>query len=78
VNTLKGLIETESSKTVLDLTAVSVADHDAAPFLASCELKGIESRISAHFFVMGLRKNRRVISGCFADDYAASGSGSHL
>jgi anti-anti-sigma regulatory factor len=42
VNTLKELIETESAKTVLDLSEVTLADHDAATFLAACELKGIE------------------------------------
>jgi len=42
VNTLKELIETESEKTVLDLSEVSVADYDAATFLAACELEGIE------------------------------------
>jgi anti-anti-sigma regulatory factor len=42
VNTLKDLIETESAKIVLDLSEVTRADHDAATFLAACELKGIE------------------------------------
>jgi hypothetical protein len=42
VNTLKELIETESAKTVLDLSEVTLADRDAATFLAACELKGIE------------------------------------
>ena len=42
VNTLKELIETESAKIVLDLSEVTLADHDAATFLAACELKSIE------------------------------------
>ena len=42
VNILKELIETESAKTVLDLSEVSVADYDADTFLAACELEGIE------------------------------------
>ena len=41
VNTLKELIETESAK-VLDLSEVTLADRDAATFLAACELKRIE------------------------------------
>ena len=42
VNTLKDLIGSESSKTVLDLSEVTLADRDAAMFLALCELKGDE------------------------------------
>jgi anti-anti-sigma regulatory factor len=42
VNTLKELIETERAKTVLDLSEVTLADHDAATFLAACELQGVE------------------------------------
>ena len=42
VNTLKELIETERAKTVLDLSEVTLADRDAATFLAACELKGVE------------------------------------
>ena len=42
VNTLKDLISSESSKTVLDLSEVTLADRDAAMFLALCELKGDE------------------------------------
>jgi hypothetical protein len=42
VNTLKKLIETESAKTVLDLSEVTLADRDATTFLAACELKSIE------------------------------------
>jgi RNA polymerase sigma-70 factor, ECF subfamily len=42
VDTLKELMETESAMTVLDLSEVTLADHDAATFLAACELKGIQ------------------------------------
>jgi len=42
VNILTELIETESAKLVLNLSEVTLADHDAATFLAACELKGIE------------------------------------
>ena len=42
VNSLKELIETESAKTVLDLSEVTLADYDAATFLAACELEGIQ------------------------------------
>jgi anti-anti-sigma regulatory factor len=44
VNTIKELIETESAKTVLDLSEVTLADSAAATFLATCELEGIELR----------------------------------
>jgi hypothetical protein len=44
VNTLKAMIEAENSKTVLDLSEVTLADRDAALFLAICELKGVELR----------------------------------
>jgi hypothetical protein len=42
VNTLKELIEVEKAKIGLDLSEVTLADRDAATFLAVCELKGIE------------------------------------
>ena len=42
VNTLKDLIGSESTKTVLDLSEVTLADRDAAMFLALCELEGTE------------------------------------
>jgi hypothetical protein len=44
VNTLKDLIEAESVKIVLNLSEVTLANRDAATFLAVCELKGIELR----------------------------------
>jgi ABC-type molybdate transport system ATPase subunit len=44
VNTLKGLTEAENAKIVLDLSEVTLADRDAAMFLAVCELKGVELR----------------------------------
>jgi hypothetical protein len=45
VNTLKDLIEAESSaEIVLNLSEVTLANRDAATFLAVCELKGIELR----------------------------------
>jgi hypothetical protein len=49
VNTLKELIETESAKTVLDLSEVTLAARDAATFLAACELKGIELKNCPEF-----------------------------
>jgi hypothetical protein len=42
VHTLKELIEVENAKIVLDLFEVTLADRDAAAFLADCELQGIE------------------------------------
>jgi len=36
VNSLKELIETESTKTVLDLSEVTLGDRNAATFLAAC------------------------------------------
>jgi hypothetical protein len=42
VNTIKELIETENTGIVLDLLEVTLADGDAATFLAFCELKGTE------------------------------------
>jgi hypothetical protein len=44
VNTLKDLLEAENSGIVLDLLEVTLADGDAASFLALCELKGTELR----------------------------------
>jgi hypothetical protein len=44
VNTIKGLIERENTEIALDLTEVTLADRDAAMFLAVCELNGIELR----------------------------------
>jgi anti-anti-sigma regulatory factor len=44
VNTLKELIKPENAKIVLDLSDVTLADRDAAMFLAVCELKGVELR----------------------------------
>ena len=44
VNTLKELIEEETAKIALDLSEVTLANHDAALFLAVGELKGIELR----------------------------------
>jgi hypothetical protein len=42
VDTLKELLEVEKAKVGLDLSEVTLADRDAATFLAVCELKGIE------------------------------------
>jgi hypothetical protein len=58
VNTLKGLIESESSKTVLDLSEVTLADRDAAMFLAICELKGVELRNCPAFLRDWVAKER--------------------
>ena len=44
VNTIKELIEEETAKLALDLSEVTLANRDAATFLAVCELKGIELR----------------------------------
>jgi hypothetical protein len=70
VNSLKELTRWKLQKTVLDLSEVTLADHDAATFLAACELNGIELRNWPHFFVVGFLKNRRVLGGSFAGDYA--------
>ena len=66
VNILAELIETESAKLVLDLSEVTLADHDTATFLAACELKGIRLKKCPHFFVVGFPKNMSVLSGCSA------------
>ena len=44
LNTLKELIETESEKTVLDLSEVSVADYDAATFSCSLRTRGYRAQ----------------------------------
>jgi anti-anti-sigma regulatory factor len=44
VTTLKELIEADNAEIVLDLSDVTLADRDAAMFLAVCELKGVELR----------------------------------
>jgi anti-anti-sigma regulatory factor len=44
VNTLKELIEEETAKIALDLSEVTLANSDAARFLAVGELNGIELR----------------------------------
>jgi hypothetical protein len=42
LNTLKELIESERDKIVLDLSEVTLANREAATFLAECKLKGIK------------------------------------
>ena len=42
LNALKELIEAESSRIILDLSEVMLADRDAATFFATCELEGTE------------------------------------
>ena len=42
VNTIRELIEAENTGIVLDLSEVTLADGDAATFLAFCELKGVD------------------------------------
>lgn len=42
-NTLKDLIESKSSKSVLDLSEATLADRGAAMFLAICKLKAVGS-----------------------------------
>jgi anti-anti-sigma regulatory factor len=49
VNTLKELIEEEAAKIALDLSEVTLANSDAALFLAVGELKGIELRNCPNF-----------------------------
>ncbi len=49
VNTLQELIEqelieAENTKIALDLSEITLADSDAATFLAICEIEGIELR----------------------------------
>jgi anti-anti-sigma regulatory factor len=44
VNTTKELIEAETTMLVLDLSEVTLANHDAATFLAACERKGVGLR----------------------------------
>lgn len=58
VTTLKKLIETESAKTVLDLSEVMLADADAATFLAACEIKGIELKNCPAFLRIWVSKER--------------------
>ena len=58
VNTLKELIETESAKIVLDLSEVTLADHDAATFLAACKVKGIELKNCPAFLRSWITKER--------------------
>jgi hypothetical protein len=59
VNTLKDLTEAESFKIILDLSEVTLADRDAAMFLAICELKVLNSRIAPLFSVIGSPRNGR-------------------
>jgi hypothetical protein len=44
VDTIKELIEGESAKIALDLSEVTLANRDAATFLAACERKGVGLR----------------------------------
>ena len=53
VDTLKELIEGENARIALDLSEVTLADRDAATFLAVCELKGIELK-NCPAFLRGL------------------------
>ena len=58
VNTIKELIEEETTKLALDLSEVTLANRNAATFLAVCELKGIELRNCPLCFVDGLTKEQ--------------------
>jgi anti-anti-sigma regulatory factor len=58
VNTLKELIKTETAKTVLDLSEVTLADCDAATFLAACELDGTELRACPAFLLRWISKEQ--------------------
>ena len=62
VNTLKELIEAENVEIVLDLTEVTLADGDAATFLAACELKNIELRNCPAFLRGWVAKERARIT----------------
>ena len=44
IKTIKELIEAETGKIALDLAEVTLANRDAAAFLAAYEVKGIELR----------------------------------
>ena len=44
IKTIKELIEAETGKIALDLAEVTLANRDAAAFLAGHEVKGIELR----------------------------------
>jgi anti-anti-sigma regulatory factor len=46
-NTIKELIEEESSRIALDLSEVTLVNRDAATFLAVCELKGCGVKTSS-------------------------------
>jgi hypothetical protein len=68
VNTIEELVEAERAHLVLELSDVTLADGDAAAFLASaCEFDGIELRNSASFFVGASPKNRPASCYKFAD-----------
>jgi hypothetical protein len=44
VDTIKELMEEETSMLALNLSEVTLANRDAATFLATCECKGVELR----------------------------------
>jgi hypothetical protein len=44
VNTIKELMEEETTMLALNLSEVTLANRDAATFLAACECKGVELR----------------------------------
>ena len=67
VNTIEELVEAERAQLVLELSDVTLADDDAAAFLAACEFDGIELRNSPPFFVGASPKNRPALCGKFAD-----------
>ena len=68
VNTLKDLTEAESFEIILDLSEVTLADRDAAMFLAICELKGTELKNSSAFLRDWVAKERaRTLRRSIAD-----------
>ncbi|MDT7812451.1 MAG: hypothetical protein QOJ42_2367 [Acidobacteriaceae bacterium] len=58
VNTIEELVEAERAHLVLELSDVTLADGDAAAFIAAYEFDGIELRNSPPFFVGAPPKNR--------------------
>jgi hypothetical protein len=59
VDAIKELVEEETMGSLSTFRRVTLANRDAATFLAVCALKGIELRDSPLFFEDGLTKKRR-------------------
>ena len=58
VSTIRELIKCEKSAVVLDLTEVTLVDRDVVPFLAACELKGIELKNCPRFLREWITKEK--------------------